>query len=123
MDYFLTQIKQKTYQGILGINIVKNFETAISDAIPDYLACFEAVYPYASYIAANISSPNTPELRNLQYGEHLNQLLSALKQKQAEFKEMNEMELKMENQSVELDEKLQLDATQSGMFIFASYLE
>ena len=46
-----------------------------------------------------------------------------LKQKQAEFKEMNKMELKMENQSVELDEKLQLDAAQSGMFILASYLE
>ncbi|HLA22329.1 MAG TPA: hypothetical protein VJZ17_02665 [Nitrosopumilaceae archaeon] len=46
-----------------------------------------------------------------------------LKQKQAEFKEMNEMELKMKNQSVELDEKLRINAVQSGMFILASYLE
>lgn len=89
LDYFLKQMQHKTYQGILGINIVKNFTTPIAEAIPDYLACFEAVYPYASYIAANISSPNTPELRNLQYGDHLDKLLAALKQKQAELFEQS----------------------------------
>ncbi|MEX0764748.1 MAG: hypothetical protein WDZ43_04070 [Nitrosopumilaceae archaeon] len=46
-----------------------------------------------------------------------------LKQKQAEFKEMKEMESKLTNQSIELDEKLQLNASQSGMFILATYLE
>jgi len=46
-----------------------------------------------------------------------------MKQKEAEFKEMKEMESKLKNQSIELDEKLQLDATQSGMFILAIYLE
>ncbi len=46
-----------------------------------------------------------------------------MKQKGAEFKEMKEMESKLKNQSIELDEKLQLDATQGGMFILAMYLE
>lgn len=46
-----------------------------------------------------------------------------LKHKQAEFKEMKEMESKLTNQSIKLDEKLQLNATQSGMFILATYLE
>lgn len=46
-----------------------------------------------------------------------------LKHKQAEFKEMKETESQMKNPPVELDEKLQLDASQSGMFIFAAYLE
>ena len=46
-----------------------------------------------------------------------------MKQKEAEFKEMKEMESKLTNQSIKLDEKLQLNATQSGMFILATYLE
>jgi len=46
-----------------------------------------------------------------------------MKQKQAEFAKMKEMEPQMKNPPVELDEKLQLDASQSGMFIFAAYLE
>ena len=89
LEYFLKHIQQRKYQGILGINIVKNFTTPIKDAVPDYVACFEAVYPHASYIAANISSPNTPGLRDLQYGDHLDQLLSSLKQKQAELFEQS----------------------------------
>jgi len=84
LDYFLNAIQQHKYQGILGINIVKNFTTPLDQAVPDYVACFEAVYPHANYITANISSPNTPQLRDLQHGDYLDNLLSALKQKQAE---------------------------------------
>ncbi len=51
----------------------------------DYLICMDKVYPYAGYIAVNISSPNTPGLRSLQYGEALDELLAALKTRQAEL--------------------------------------
>ena len=66
--------------GILGINIGKNFDTPIEKAADDYLACLERVYPLASYITVNISSPNTKNLRELQKDEALDALLSPLKE-------------------------------------------
>ena len=68
---------------LLGINIGKNKLTDEADAVQDYLYCFEQVYQYADYITINISSPNTPGLRALQFGEPLRELLAALKDKQA----------------------------------------
>ncbi|MBL8473936.1 MAG: quinone-dependent dihydroorotate dehydrogenase [Rhodocyclaceae bacterium] len=64
--------------GILGINIGKNFDTPIERAADDYLACLQKVYPYASYVTINISSPNTKNLRQLQGENELDALLAAL---------------------------------------------
>ena len=64
---------------MLGINIGKNKDTPVEHGKDDYLICMEKVYPYAGYIAINISSPNTPGLRTLQYGEALDDLLSGIK--------------------------------------------
>ena len=69
--------------GILGINIGKNFDTPIERAADDYLACLVRVYAAANYVAVNISSPNTKNLRELQKDEALDALLAALKEKQA----------------------------------------
>jgi len=66
----------------LGINIGKNFDTPVENALDDYLICLRKAYPLASYIVINISSPNTPGLRTLQYGESLDHLLSNLKKEQ-----------------------------------------
>jgi dihydroorotate dehydrogenase len=63
---------------ILGLNIGKNAATPIEKATDDYLRCLDGVYPYADYVAVNISSPNTANLRSLQNDEALDQLLSAL---------------------------------------------
>ncbi|MDH5473429.1 MAG: quinone-dependent dihydroorotate dehydrogenase [Gammaproteobacteria bacterium] len=82
VDYLLEQVRQTPYNGILGINIGKNFDTPVEKAVDDYLICLEKVYPYADYVTVNISSPNTPGLRDLQHGDALDQLLLALKQKQ-----------------------------------------
>jgi dihydroorotate dehydrogenase len=82
VDYLVEQVKQSRYRGVLGINIGKNKTTPDDKAQDDYLICMRKVYPYASYITVNISSPNTPGLRSLQYGEALNSLLSVLKQEQ-----------------------------------------
>jgi len=67
---------------ILGLNIGKNADTPIERAADDYVACLEKVYPYASYVTVNISSPNTSNLRALQGATELDLLLSQLKQTQ-----------------------------------------
>lgn len=82
VDYLVEQVKNSNYKGILGINIGKNKTTSDESALDDYLICLEKVYAVASYITVNISSPNTPGLRNLQYGEVLDSLLAGLKKRQ-----------------------------------------
>lgn len=89
VDNVLHNIKRSNFQGILGINIGKNFDTPLEQATGDYLICFSKVYPYADYITINISSPNTPQLRQLQQGQELTRLLDALKQAQAQLAEQN----------------------------------
>ncbi|PSJ47826.1 quinone-dependent dihydroorotate dehydrogenase [Zobellella endophytica] len=87
IDNLIENVKQSRYQGILGINIGKNKDTPIEHGKDDYLICMEKSYAHASYITVNISSPNTPDLRSLQYGDALDDLLSALKQKQQQLAE------------------------------------
>ncbi|MFT7259464.1 MAG: dihydroorotate dehydrogenase [Glaciecola sp.] len=82
VDYLVEQVKKSKYEGILGINIGKNKSTPDESALDDYLYCLEKVYAFASYITVNISSPNTPGLRSLQYGEALDNLLAGLKERQ-----------------------------------------
>ncbi|HEY6528429.1 MAG TPA: quinone-dependent dihydroorotate dehydrogenase [Cellvibrionaceae bacterium] len=74
--------KGRNYSGILGINIGKNKNTPDDQALGDYEHCLTAVYPHADYITVNISSPNTPGLRALQYGDTLSALLDGLKLRQ-----------------------------------------
>ncbi len=73
--------------GILGINIGKNFDTPIEKAADDYLICLDRVYNAASYVAINISSPNTKNLRELQKDDALDALLGSLKSAQAKLAE------------------------------------
>lgn len=63
---------------ILGVSLGKQKETPLADAAQDYVAVMEAVYPYADYLAVNISSPNTPGLRELQGGDYLGNLMGQL---------------------------------------------
>ena len=70
---------------VLGVNIGKSRSVAIEDAIPDYLASLDAVYDIADYIAINVSSPNTPNLRELQRTDLLTDLLQMLQEKNSEL--------------------------------------
>lgn len=84
LETFIHNVKQSQFQkqgGILGLNIGKNASTPMENAIEDYLIGLEGVYPFADYITINISSPNTANLRSLQTGDELAQLLQALSQK------------------------------------------
>lgn len=87
VDQLVENVKNAKFKGVLGINIGKNADTPIENAVDDYVLCLEKVYNYASYITVNISSPNTKNLRSLQSGEALPHLLSTLKKRQAELAE------------------------------------
>jgi len=82
VDALVENVKCVKYRGILGINIGKNFDTPIDRAADDYLICLRKVYAHASYVAINISSPNTKNLRQLQGGDELGALLAQLKAEQ-----------------------------------------
>jgi dihydroorotate dehydrogenase len=82
VDALLANVKQASYQGVLGINIGKNFDTPNERAVDDYLICMRKVYAHASYITVNISSPNTKNLRQLQEKDALDALLATLKHEQ-----------------------------------------
>lgn len=87
VDAFVANVQSSEFyqneEGVLGLNIGKNADTPIERAADDYLHCLEKVYPYASYVTVNISSPNTKNLRQLQGGSELDALLSQLKEAQA----------------------------------------
>ncbi|MCH4242939.1 quinone-dependent dihydroorotate dehydrogenase [Acinetobacter gerneri] len=87
VDQLIENVKAAKFKGILGINIGKNADTPVEDAVSDYLICLEKVYNYASYITVNISSPNTKNLRSLQSGHALTELLETLKNRQLELAE------------------------------------
>lgn len=70
---------------IVGVNIGKNKDVPNEEAIDNYLAAFDLVHPVADYIAVNISSPNTPNLRELQRAESLDDLLRALQKRNREL--------------------------------------
>ena len=89
VDHLVENVKKAHFKGILGINIGKNKDTPVEQGKDDYLICMEKVYPYAGYIAINISSPNTPGLRTLQYGEALDDLLAAIKIKQKDLENIH----------------------------------
>lgn len=82
VDALLVRVRAAKYKGILGINIGKNFDTPVERAVDDYLICLDKVYANASYVTVNVSSPNTPGLRTLQFGDSLKQLLEALHRRQ-----------------------------------------
>ncbi|ALB71203.1 quinone-dependent dihydroorotate dehydrogenase [Cronobacter muytjensii] len=85
VDNLVENVKRAHFDGVLGINIGKNKDTPVEQGKDDYLICMEKVFPYAGYIAINISSPNTPGLRSLQYGDALDDLLGAIKAQQQQL--------------------------------------
>lgn len=82
IDYAIENIKKARFDGVIGINIGKNKITPIERGQDDYLYCLNKAYNYVDYITVNISSPNTPDLRQLQYGEALEELLCNIKARQ-----------------------------------------
>jgi dihydroorotate dehydrogenase len=82
LPHLLGRVEDASYRGVLGINVGKNAITPVEEAESDYRRGIAAVYGRADYIAVNVSSPNTPGLRDLQFGNSLSALLEAIKHEQ-----------------------------------------
>ena len=82
VDHLVKRLKTKKCDVVIGSSIGKNFDTPNDKAFEDYLICLEKVYEFTDYVAVNISSPNTENLRELSNSDYLNDLLSKIKQKQ-----------------------------------------
>jgi dihydroorotate dehydrogenase len=82
VDALIGNVRKANYKGILGINIGKNKDTALTRSAEDYLYCLRKVYPFASYVTVNVSSPNTPDLRLLQQEDFFAHLLQQLGEEQ-----------------------------------------
>ena len=78
IENLLRNLERTRYTGILGINIGKNFDTPIERAADDYLYCLRKIYRRASYVTINVSSPNTAQLRQLQFSDDFQRLLASL---------------------------------------------
>lgn len=81
VDAAVERLRQRKSTVIVGGNIGKNKATPNDEATEDYLACFEALYEHVDYFVLNVSSPNTPGLRELQEKEPLEQLLRTIKER------------------------------------------
>ncbi len=85
---------KRQHKVLIGGNIGKNKITANEDAIKDYLICFDALFDHVDYFAINVSSPNTPGLRELQDKEPLTALLSELKKENAKYADKKQVKAK-----------------------------
>lgn len=80
VDYLVERLKRKKYKGIVGVNIGANKESKDEKRIEDYLECFKKVNEYADYITINISSPNTPGLRDLHNIQNIKALIKPIEE-------------------------------------------
>jgi dihydroorotate dehydrogenase len=85
VDALIGRLKKRRVPGVLGVNIGKNRDTPLENALEDYRVCLEKVYPYADYVVINISSPNTPGLRQLQSQDYLDDLLRQMNKTRQQF--------------------------------------
>lgn len=90
VDALVANVRKARYDGILGINIGKNKDTPLSQSADDYVHCLRKVYAHASYVTINISSPNTPDLRQLQQGDYFRLLINELREEQLQLSDLHQ---------------------------------
>jgi len=86
IDYAISQVRNSRSKAIIGLSIGKNYDTPMEKALEDYIFCFDKAYPFCDYVAVNISSPNTENLRKLESQEYFSSLITSLKKKQDSYK-------------------------------------
>ena len=84
-EVIAARLRARRFRGVLGVNIGKNADTPLESAVDDYVACYRVLAPLADYVAVNVSSPNTKDLRRLQQSDHLRPILEALLQEGAKL--------------------------------------
>lgn len=95
VDFAVSKLKRRRTNVIIGGNIGKNKTTPNDKAIDDYLICLKSLYDYVDYFVVNVSSPNTPNLRELQEKDPLKQLLSSLKDEMGKYNQKKPILLKI----------------------------
>jgi len=131
VDYLLERVKSAQFSGVLGINIGKNVDTPVERAADDYLICLDKVYQHASYVTVNISSPNTPGLRSLQFGDSLKELLEILQRRQEDLTQMHDKRVPiavkiapdMTDEEIEQVAQIVLDSGMDGIIATNTTLE
>jgi dihydroorotate dehydrogenase len=116
-EAFARRVAERRPDCVLGVSIGKSKITPIENAIEDYLASFELVYDLADYVAINVSSPNTPQLRELQQSQQLEALLAALLARRRELQKQVPLLVKLSpdlerrdlEMIVEVIERLRID--------------
>ena len=124
VDAFLRNVRASTFRQqtsgklplLLGLNIGKNAATPIENAVDDYLACLDGVYPQADYVTVNISSPNTQNLRALQSDEALDALLGAIAERREKLKQAH-------SQTVPIFVKIAPDLDEAQIEVIAATLK
>jgi len=107
VDHLLERVGDRSRDFILGINIGKNLDTPLEQALSDYCLVYEKVYDKADYITINISSPNTPGLRDLQNEAALEELLEGISQLRTRLEDQHQFHRPL---AVKLSPDLDLDA-------------
>ena len=87
VEAFAQNLRRAATKAVIGVNIGKNKDTPNERAAEDYQRCLEALYPLAHYVSINISSPNTPGLRELQSAQFLADLLKKLRSSRERLRE------------------------------------
>jgi dihydroorotate dehydrogenase len=95
VDYLVNKLKTRNYKGVVGVNIGANKESKGNKRIADYVKCFNKVYEFSDYITINISSPNTPDLRDLHNKENISELLRSIDNQKKLFNEDKPVFLKI----------------------------
>lgn len=124
LDAFLRNVRASTFRQqtsgklplLLGLNIGKNAATPIENAVDDYLACLDGVYPHADYVTVNISSPNTQNLRALQSDEALDALLGTIAERREKLKQSH-------GQTVPIFVKIAPDLDEAQIEVIAATLK
>jgi len=95
VEAFAENLRRARRETVIGVNIGKNRDTPNERAAEDYERCLEALYPYVHYVSINVSSPNTPGLRDLQSPDALAALLARLRAARERLRERHGRDVKL----------------------------
>ena len=119
IDYLVNNLKKRKYEGVVGVNIGANKSSNGNQRIEDYLLCIDKIHRFADYITINISSPNTPDLRDLHLKENLQNLIISVEKKVAEVNFKKPIFLKISpdesNESIEMIVDLVKNSSITGL--------
>lgn len=118
VDALVEHLKKRSVPGIVGVNIGKNRDTPLEKAVEDYCICLQKIYPFSDYVTVNISSPNTPGLRDLQEKDYLDNLLHRLMALRNKLEQQHQRRLPL---FVKIDADLEEKALISMLDIFLKH--